>query len=78
MFPAAKLKALPPLAPGSRHEGFRERGDGDAAPHAGEVTTLERAGVVYFVVLNAPARATAKLKDEYAALVKSLTFSKSP
>ncbi|HTA21562.1 MAG TPA: tetratricopeptide repeat protein, partial [Polyangia bacterium] len=77
MFPDAKLKALPPLVAGSRHEGFRERGEGDAAPHAGEITTLERAGVVYFVVLNAPARATAKLKDEYAALVKSLTFSKA-
>ncbi len=78
MFPDAKLKALPPLVPGSRHEGFRERGEGDAAPHAGEVTTLEHAGVVYFIVLNAPARATAKLKDEYAALVKSLTFAKMP
>jgi tetratricopeptide (TPR) repeat protein len=78
MFPAAKLKTLPPLVPGSRHEGFRERGDGDAAPHAGEVTTLEHAGVVYFIVLNAPARATSKLKDEYAALVKSLTFAKTP
>jgi hypothetical protein len=78
MFPDAKLKALAPLVPGSRHEGFRERGEGDAAPHAGEVTTLEHAGVVYFVVLNAPARATEKLKDEYAALVKSLTFARSP
>ncbi|HSZ81775.1 MAG TPA: tetratricopeptide repeat protein [Polyangia bacterium] len=77
MFPDAKLKALPPLVPGTRHESFRERGDGDAAPHAGEVTTLERAGVVCFVVLNAPARATAKLKDEYAALVKSLTFART-
>ena len=75
MFPTATLKPLPPLVPGSRRESFRERGD-DGAPHVGEVTTLERAGVVYFLVLNAPATAYPKLKDEYAALVKSLTFAK--
>ena len=78
MFPTAALKTLSPLVPGSRRESFRERGEGDAAPHAGEVTTLERAGVVYFLVLNAPARATKKLTDEYAAMVKSLAFAKTP
>jgi hypothetical protein len=76
MFPTAKLKVLPPLAPGSRREAFRERGEADGALHAGEVTTLEHAGVVYFLVLNAPTTAYPKLKDEYVALVKSLTFPK--
>jgi tetratricopeptide (TPR) repeat protein len=74
MFPTATLKTLPPLIPGSRHEAFRERGE-DRELHAGEVTTLEHAGVVYFLVLNAPARAAPKLADEYTAFVKSLTFS---
>jgi hypothetical protein len=75
MFPSAKLKTLAPLVPGSRREGFRERGEADGVMHAGEITTLEHAGVVVFVVLNAPARAAPKLEDEYVALVKSLTFS---
>jgi hypothetical protein len=75
LFPTAKLKPLPPLVPGSRREGFRERGEADHAMHAGEVTTLEHAGVVYFLVLNAPERAAPKLAAEYAAFVKSLTFS---
>ncbi len=75
VFPTAKLKTLPPLVPGSRREGFRERGEDDHAMHAGEVTTLEHAGVVFFLVLNAPAHAAVKLADEYAAFVKSLTFS---
>jgi hypothetical protein len=78
IFPDAKLKTLPPLVPGSRREGFREPGAGGAGPTVGEVTTLERNGVVYFVVLNAPARAAAKLKDEYAAFVKSLVFTPPP
>jgi hypothetical protein len=75
VFPKAKLKVLPPLVPGSRRESFRERGEDDHAMHEGEVTTLEHAGVVYLLVLNAPARAAAKLQPEYAALVKSLSFS---
>jgi hypothetical protein len=75
MFPTAKLSTLPPLVPGSRRESFRERGEDDHTMHAGEVTTLEHAGVVYFLVLNAPARAVAKLSKEYAAFVKSLKFT---
>jgi hypothetical protein len=70
MFPDAKLRAMPPLVPGSRREHFRDNKQGAAAE--GEVTTLERGGVVYFLVLNAPPPAYAKLKDEYAAYVKSL------
>ena len=73
IFPDAKLTPLAPLVRGSRREAFRERHEGDV--HAGEVTTLEHAGVVYFLVLNAPAPAYPKLKDEYAAFVKSLTFA---
>jgi tetratricopeptide (TPR) repeat protein len=76
IFPEAKLKTLPPLAPGSRREGFRERHEGEA--RQGEITTVERAGVVYFLVLNAPASAYPKLKDEYAAFVKSLTAVRAP
>jgi hypothetical protein len=75
VFPKAKLKTLPSLVPGSRREGFRERGEDDHTMHAGEVTTLEHAGVVYLLVLNAPAQALPKLAAEYAAFVKSLTFT---
>jgi hypothetical protein len=71
IFPDAKLKPLPPLVAGSRREGFRERHEGEA--RAGEVTTLALGDVVYFLVLNVPASAYPKLKDEYAAFVKSLT-----
>jgi hypothetical protein len=74
MFPTAKLTALSPLVPGSRREAFRERGEDDHTMHAGEITTLERGGIVYFLVLNAPARAAPKFAAEYAAFVKSLKF----
>ncbi|HVU51998.1 MAG TPA: hypothetical protein VHL80_14975, partial [Polyangia bacterium] len=74
VFPTAKLATLSPLVPGSRRESFRERGEDDHTMHAGEITTLEHGGVVYFLVLNAPARAVPKLSREYAAFVKSLTF----
>ena len=76
MFPTAKLKPLPPLVAGGKREHFREKRDG--ATHQGEVTTLEHNGVVYFLVLNAPARAYPKLKDEYADLVRSLVFPSAP
>jgi hypothetical protein len=72
IFPEAKLKTLPPLIPGSRREQFREKLGG--VVHQGEVTTVEHAGTVFFLVLNASAQAYGKLKDEYAGLVKSLTF----
>jgi hypothetical protein len=72
MFPDAKLKVLPALLPGSRREQFREKRDG--AVHQGEVTTIERGGVVVFVVLNTTAEAYGKLKGEYAGVVKSLTL----
>jgi hypothetical protein len=74
IFPEAKLKPLPPIVPGSRREAVRERGEG-GGPTAGEITTMERNGVVYFLVVNAPARAAPKLKDVYAAFVKSLAFT---
>ena len=70
MFPAAKMKALPALVPGSRRQEFRERQDG--VTRMGEVTTLDRGGVVTFLVLNAPGPVFAKLREEYAGFVKSL------
>jgi hypothetical protein len=73
MFPDAKLKTLPPLLPGSRREQFRERAEG--ATHQGEVTTLERNGTVYFLILNATTASYPKLKDEYATFVKSLVLA---
>jgi hypothetical protein len=69
IFPTAKLKSLPPLIPGTTREQFRERAEG--ATHQGEVTTVERKGVVTFLVLNATLASYPKLKDEYAAFVKS-------
>jgi len=70
MFPAAKMKALAPLVPASRREQFREhQEDGN---HAGEVTTIDRNGEVFFLVLNAPADVYSKLREEYAGLVKAL------
>lgn len=76
MFPAAKMKALPPLVPGSRREQFREHQDD--GNHAGEVTTLERNGGVFFLVLNAPADFYPKLKEEYAGFVKALAPLRTP
>jgi tetratricopeptide (TPR) repeat protein len=70
IFPDAKLKSLPPLLPGSKREQFRERKQG--SQRLGEVTTVERNGVVFFLVLNASTASYPKLKDEYAAFVKSL------
>jgi hypothetical protein len=74
MFPDAKLKTLPALLPGSRREQFRERKAG--SQRQGEVTTIERDGVVTFLVLNASTASYPKLKDEYAAFVKSLSRGK--
>jgi tetratricopeptide (TPR) repeat protein len=71
IFPTAKLKTLPPLIPGSTREQFRERAQG--ANHLGEVTTVQRNGVVTFIVLNATVASYPKLKDEYAAFVKSFS-----
>ena len=56
MFPDAKLKSLPPLVPGSRASSSASARR--ASPRQGEVTTLERKGVVYFLVLNASTAAT--------------------
>ena len=75
IFPTAKLKSLPPLIPGSTREQFRERAEG--ASHLGEVTTVQRNGIVTFIVLNATAPSYPKLKDEYTALVKSFAPAKS-
>ena len=74
MFPDAKLKTLPPLLPGSKREQFRERKGG--SQRQGEVTTVERDGAVTFLVLNASTASYPKLKDEYAAFVKSLARAK--
>ncbi len=74
IFPDAKLKTLPPLLPGTRREQFRERAEG--AIHLGEVTTVTRNGAVYFLVLNATTASYPKLKDEYAAFVKSFAAVK--
>ena len=74
MFPDAKLKTLPPLLPGSKREQFRERKE--KSQRQGEVTTIERNGVVTFLVLNASTASYPKLKDEYAAFVKSLSRAK--
>jgi len=70
MFPGAKLKSLPPVVPGSRREQFRERQEDSA--RAGEITTIERGGAVYFLVLNAPEAFYPKLRDQYLDFVRSL------
>jgi hypothetical protein len=71
MFPDAKLKTLPALLPGSKREQFREKKSG--SQRQGEVTSVERGGAAYFLVLNASTESYPKLKDEYASFVKSLT-----
>ena len=70
IFPDARIKPLSPLLPGSRREQFLDKSG--AAARQGEITTLQRGDLVYFLVLNASAEAYPKLKDDYAALVKSL------
>ena len=70
MFPTAKLRTLAPVVPGSRREQFREKEGGGV--RAGEVTTVERAGVVYFLVVNAPADVYPKVRDQYLDFVRSL------
>jgi tetratricopeptide (TPR) repeat protein len=72
IFPDAKLRSLPPLIPGSKREQFRAKEDD--AVRSGEVTTIERGGTVYFLVLSSSLEAYGKLKTEYAALVKSLAL----
>lgn len=74
IFPDAKVKTLPALQPGTRREQFRERAEG--AARLGEVTTVTREGLVYFLVLNATTATYPKLKDEYAAFVKSFAAVK--
>ncbi len=76
IFPTAKLKSLPPLVPGTTREQFHERAQG--ATHQGEVTTINKNGVVTFLVLNATVASYPKLKDEYAAFVKSFAPVKQP
>jgi hypothetical protein len=73
LFPDAKLRTLPALLPGSKREQFRETQEGSV--HQGEVTTVEKGGTVYFLVLNASREAYGKLKEEYARVVKSLALS---
>jgi hypothetical protein len=72
VFPEAKLRNLPALLPGSKREQFRETQEGTV--HQGEITTLERGGMVYFLVLNTTREAYGKLKGEYAGMVKSLSL----
>ena len=71
MFPTAKMKTMPAIVAGSRREQWKERQDGVA--RAGEITTIDRGGVVTFLVLNAPADTYPKLREEYAAFVRSVS-----
>jgi hypothetical protein len=75
LFPTAKLKTLPPLVPGSRRSQFRDQQP--EGTRVGEVVTIERAGVVLLLVLNASPDLYPKLVDDYAAFVRSLTFPPS-
>jgi hypothetical protein len=70
----AKLKPMPPLVPGSKRQSFRQKVP-KGGVQMGEVTTIERGGVVYVLVLDADPGAYPKLKDEYAAFVKSLRLT---
>ena len=76
VFPEAKLRSLPALLPGSKREQFQEKQEGTV--HEGEITTLERGGMVYFLVLNTTREAYGKLKGEYAGVVKSLALLLPP
>lgn len=76
MFPAANLKTLAPMIPGSKRQQFRERQEG--VTHAGEVTTLERGGLVFFLVLNAQADVYPKLREQYAGFVRGLAPLAAP
>lgn len=76
LFPSARVKTLKPLVPGSKRHHFRERQDGSA--REGEVSIVERGETVSFLVLNAPAKAYPKVRDEYAAFVRSLTAKPAP
>jgi len=76
MFPSARMRTLPAIVPGSRHHHFSERHEGMA--RAGEVTTIDRDGVVTFLVLNAPDDVYPKLRGEYTAFVKSLSTLPAP
>jgi hypothetical protein len=67
----AKLKPMPALVPGSKRQSFRQKVP-KGGVQTGEVTTIEKGGVVYVLVLEADPGAYPKLKDEYAAFVKSL------
>jgi hypothetical protein len=71
MFPTAKVKALPPLVPGSRRSQFHDQQP--EGTRVGEVVTLERAGAVFFLVLNASADLYPKLTEDYATFVRSLS-----
>jgi hypothetical protein len=73
----AKLKPLPPLVPGSKRQGLRAKAPKGGAQQ-GEVTTIDRAGVVYVLVLQADPGAYPKLTGEFAAFVRSLKPAASP
>ncbi len=65
-------------APPRQHARAVPRAGRRGVNHQGEVTTVQRNGVVTFIVLNATVASYPKLKDEYAAFVKSFTQAKAP
>ena len=73
-FPGPGLRVRILDSAGSKREQFRERKG--KSQRQGEVTTLERKGAIYFLVLNASTATYPKLKDEYANFVKSLSTGK--